>query len=136
MRISLQIPGARSLKDRRQVVRSFKERVRARMDVSIAEIGDVERLQVATFGVCTVARESAACRDALEKVRSLAAGVGEAVLADVGTEILPFGEGGSELRGGIEHALGSTLGEFPVEDLSPETFMAAAETPRAKGRRR
>ena len=36
MRLVLEIPGARSLKDKRQVVRSFKERVKSRLSVSRA----------------------------------------------------------------------------------------------------
>src|SRR5439155_15492856 len=38
MKLSFHLPGARSLKDKRQVVRSFRDRVRARLDVSIAEV--------------------------------------------------------------------------------------------------
>ncbi|MFM2077254.1 MAG: hypothetical protein RJA49_1144, partial [Actinomycetota bacterium] len=40
-RIVLQIPGARSLKDRRRVVTGLKDRTRATLPVSIAEIGDL-----------------------------------------------------------------------------------------------
>ena len=45
MRLVLEIPGARSLKDKRQVVRSFKERVKSRLGVSIAEVGHHDKLQ-------------------------------------------------------------------------------------------
>ena len=104
-RIVLQIPGARSLKDRRRVVKSFKDRVRARMPVSIAEVGDLERYQVATLGVSTVSNEAARCSESLSAVVRLARHVSDAVLADVATEIESYGEGGSGLRGGIESAL-------------------------------
>lgn len=104
-RIVLSIPGSRTLKDRRRVVRSFKDRVRARLPVSVAEIGDVERYQVATLGVSVVSRESARCRDVLSQAARIAGGIGDAIVADVATEIVSFGDGGSGIRGGIEHAL-------------------------------
>lgn len=138
-RLVIQIPGARSLKDRRRVVKSFKERARARLPVSIAEVGDVERYQVATLGACVVAREADRCREALSAVVSLARSVNDAVLADVRTEIVPFGDGGSGVRGGIEHALESDTGEFvDIDDLDPATFAAApdeAGSSRARGKK-
>lgn len=103
-RVVLQIPGARSLKDRRRVVKSIKDRVRARLSVSVAEVGDLERYQVATLGVCTVANEAARCSEVLSHAASLANSA-DAIVADVATEIVAFGEGGSGVRGGIEQAL-------------------------------
>jgi hypothetical protein len=104
-RLVLQIPGARSLKDRRRVVKSFKDRVRARLPVTVAEVGDVERYQLATLGVAVVSGDSDRCREVLSRVRSLADQVGDAVLADVRSEIVSFGSGGQGIRGGIEEVL-------------------------------
>lgn len=100
-----QIPGAASLKDRRRVVKSFKDRVRARFPVSIAEVGDLSRWQVATLGVAIVAGEAARCSEVLSAVSRAAEQTHDAVLADVATELIPFGGGGSGIRGGIEQAL-------------------------------
>lgn len=104
-RIVLQIPGARSLKDRRQVVKSLKDRLRARLPVSVAEVGDVERYQVATLGVAVVSADAARCDEVLGNAGHMARSHSGAVLADLGTEVVPFGRGGSGVRGGIEHAL-------------------------------
>jgi len=104
-RFVLQIPGARSLKDRRRVVRSFKDRVRARLPVSVAEVGELDRYQVATFGIATVSNDSARCREVLAQARSVAATLGDALLADAAVEVLPFGGGGKGVEGGIERAL-------------------------------
>jgi uncharacterized protein YlxP (DUF503 family) len=101
-RLVLQIPGARSLKDRRQVVRSFKERVQSRMHVSLAEIGDLEHPGHATLAVAVVSNEASVCDEVLAKVASLASSLPDAVLADRATEIVPFGFGGRGIRGGIE----------------------------------
>ena len=86
-------------------MKSFKDRVRARLPVSVAEVGDVERYQVATLGVCVVSRDKALCGSVLGQARSMAASLGGALLADAAVEVVSFGEGGSGIRGGIEHAL-------------------------------
>lgn len=101
-RFVLQIPGARSLKDRRQVVRSLKDRLRARLPVSVAEVGDVERTQVATLGVAVVSGDSARCREVLDAARGMAGTAADALLADAAVEVVPFGTGGRGVRGGIE----------------------------------
>jgi uncharacterized protein len=105
-RLVLQIPGARSLKERRKVVKSFKDRVRARFPVSVAEVGNAELYQIATLGVTVVSSSSGRCGEILSQVRSLANGLPGALLADAATEIVSFGEGGKGIRGGIEQALG------------------------------
>lgn len=108
MRIGLDIPGARSLKDKRHVVRSFKERVRARIGVSIAEIDHQDKLQRATFGVAVVSSDAAVCEELLEKVVAMANSLPHALLSDKAIEMIPFGEGATGVRGGIEQ-LGSEI---------------------------
>ena len=105
MRFSLQIVGARSLKDKRSVVRSLKERAQSRLRVSIAEVGMLDHPQHATFGVACVSNEAAVCDSVLADVAAMAGTLPDAVLTDRATEIVPFGEGGSGLQGGIEQAL-------------------------------
>lgn len=116
-RVVLQIPGARSLKDRRQVVKSFKERARARLPVSISEVGELDRHQVATLGASVVARDSAYCTTIISQLVELAGTLPDAVLADVRTEIVSFGDGGDAITGGIESgSLGSR--SAPAGDFS------------------
>jgi uncharacterized protein YlxP (DUF503 family) len=117
-RMILSIPGARSLKDKRRVVHSFRDRVRARLNASIAEIGDLERYQVATLGVAVVARDSAHVSELLAEVTHLGGVLREAVLADVATEIVPFGAGGRGIQGGIEQSLAGDAGYG--DDEGPE----------------
>lgn len=102
MRLVIEIPGARSLKDKRQVVRSFVERVRARLRVSIAEVGGHEKLQLATFGVAVVSGDARVCEEQLQNVASVAGSLPDALLVDQATELLPFGEDARGVRGGIE----------------------------------
>jgi uncharacterized protein YlxP (DUF503 family) len=102
MRLVLEIPGARSLKDKRQVVRSFKERVKSRLSVSIAEVDHHDKLQLAAFGVAVVSGDAAVCEELLSKVTAMASTLPDAILADRATEMVPFGAGGRGVRGGID----------------------------------
>jgi uncharacterized protein YlxP (DUF503 family) len=105
-RLVIQIPEARSLKDRRRVVKSFKDRVRAKLPVSIAEVGDLEHHGVAYLGLSVVSNESSRCNEILSAVVSMARVIPSGVLADVRTEIVSFGVGGQGIEHGIESALG------------------------------
>jgi hypothetical protein len=106
LRLTLSIPGARTLKDKRSVVRSFKERAQSRLHVSIAELGDLDHPRHATFGVAVVSGSATVCDQVLASVASMAGTLPDAILADRAVEIVPFGEGGRGVMGGIEHALG------------------------------
>jgi len=104
-RVVLQIPGARSLKDRRSVVKSYKDRLKARLTVSVAEVGDVEAWQVATIGIAVTSKDRSRCEEAISQAASMARSLSDAWLADLRTEVLSFGTGGERLARGIETEL-------------------------------
>ena len=106
LRLQLQIVGARSLKDKRGVVRSLKERAQARLRVSAAEIGDLDNPRHATLGFAVVSNSAAVCDEVLANVANMASTLPDAILADRATEIITFGDGGRGVRGGIESMLG------------------------------
>ena len=54
MSLRLMIPGARSLKDKRSALRSIKDRLRSKFNVSVAEVNHQEYWQTAVLGVCAV----------------------------------------------------------------------------------
>lgn len=54
MIVELRIPTAHSLKDRRQVVRSIKDRLRRGFNVSVAEMDEVVLWQSATLGIVAI----------------------------------------------------------------------------------
>ncbi len=87
------------------MVRSLKERVQGRLKVSIAEVGGLDDPRRATLGVAVVSNSAAVCDEVLAHVASMAGTLKDAVLTDRATEILPFGEGGRGVEGGIERAL-------------------------------
>jgi len=55
---SISIPAARSLKDKRQVLRSLKDRVLGRMNVSVAEVDHQDEWRFADLAFVTVAADS------------------------------------------------------------------------------
>jgi uncharacterized protein YlxP (DUF503 family) len=115
-RITLSIPGARSLKDRRRVVKSLKDRLRARLSVSVAEVGNVELHQLSTLGVAVLSSDSQRCSAVLGKAVAMARVQRDALLTDVATEIVSFGHGGKNLRGGVENLLEDDLDDGELED--------------------
>jgi|SRR5947209_8561165 uncharacterized protein len=52
--VELRIEAAHSLKDKRQVLRSVKDRLRAKFNVSVAELESADVWQRATLGVVSI----------------------------------------------------------------------------------
>ena len=52
--IELRIEGAQSLKDKRQVVRSLKDKIRSNFNVSVAEMEETSLWQRATIGIVSI----------------------------------------------------------------------------------
>ena len=68
LRIRLMIREARSLKDKRQVVSSIKDRLRNHFNVSVAEVEAQDHRQLAVLGVAMVSNETQHLRAALSQV--------------------------------------------------------------------
>ncbi len=66
VRVTISIPEARSLKEKRAVVRSLVERLRTRMHVSAAETGDQDHVDRAEVGFAVVSGDLAAARSVVE----------------------------------------------------------------------
>jgi uncharacterized protein YlxP (DUF503 family) len=92
LRLTFHVPHARSLKDKRRVIRKFRDRVRSRFDVSIAEVGAQEKLQRAVFGVSVISSDAAVCDSVLAQVARVAETQEEAVLTDRATELVTIGD--------------------------------------------
>lgn len=90
-RVTLSIPESGSLKGKRQVVRRVIDRVKARFNVSISEVGEQEIWQRAVLGVAAVANDSTFAQQSIEKVLRF---IDEMYVAPViarETEIIPMG---------------------------------------------
>lgn len=68
LRVRLAIFEARSLKDKRRVTKSLKDRLHARHNVSVAEVDDLDHRQAATLGITLVANEKRFVESALAKI--------------------------------------------------------------------
>lgn len=102
LKLSLVIGGARSLKDKRQVVRKVLDRARARFNVSAAEVGELEVWQRATLGFAAVANEAGFVNEVLDKITRDVEGSSEAQLVDRQLEIEHYEGMGESVRPGYE----------------------------------
>lgn len=82
VRIELHLPASRSLKDKRQVVRSLKDRIRERARAAVAEVDHQDLWQRAALGVAVVAGDGGQARERLQLVRGLVEQTFEAQLTD------------------------------------------------------
>lgn len=83
MTIQLRIEHSRSLKDRRQVVRSLKEKLRHGFNISVAEMDEAVTWQSATLGVVAVSGS----RDYLSGLMSEVESAAQRIAGDLGAEI-------------------------------------------------
>jgi hypothetical protein len=64
----LHLPGCRSLKEKRMIVKSLKSRIRNEFEISAAEVGDHDLLQRSQIGVAAVGPDQAPLDALLQKV--------------------------------------------------------------------
>jgi uncharacterized protein YlxP (DUF503 family) len=86
--IELHFPGARSLKDKRQVLRGLVGRIRKRFNVSVAEVEHQDLWQRARLAVVSVNTDHGHLEATLESVAGEAASTRDAELVDQQTEVL------------------------------------------------
>ena len=66
--LEIHIPDARSLKDKRQVLRSLKDRLRAHYNVAVAELEHQELWQRSRVGVVSISGDSKYLEESLEAI--------------------------------------------------------------------
>ena len=66
--LEIHIPDARSLKDKRQVLRSLKDRLRAHFNVAVAELQHQELWQRAVVGVVSISGDGKHLEESLTAV--------------------------------------------------------------------
>jgi uncharacterized protein YlxP (DUF503 family) len=86
-RIVLGIPEARSLKDKRSVVRRVIDRARAKFNAAIAEVGDQDLHRRAVIGVSVVSNDRRHANEMLDTILSFVSGASEALVLDRSIEI-------------------------------------------------
>ena len=86
--LDLHFPGARSLKDKRQALRSLETRIRNKFNVAIAEVEHQDLWQRSRLAVVTVNTDHGHLDSTLSAVTSEAASARDIELLDANTEIL------------------------------------------------
>jgi uncharacterized protein YlxP (DUF503 family) len=66
--LELHLAEAQSLKDKRQVLRSLKDRLRAKFNVAVAELDFEETWQRSVVGVVTISNEEQHVEESLQKI--------------------------------------------------------------------
>lgn len=93
--LEIHLPAARSLKDKRQVLRRLKDRLRSRFNVSVAELDEHADLwQRAGLMVAAVASERNALERLFESVRRETESHVPGHVSDAGIEYLDGSDGG------------------------------------------
>jgi len=85
---TISIPESRSLKDKRSVLRSLKDRISNRMNVSVAEVGKHDSWKFADLAFATVAADRKTIDRRLSKLTSALSRNPRYVVTNVHTEIL------------------------------------------------
>lgn len=68
LKVRLYVREARTLKDKRQVLSSIKDRLRNAFNVAVAEVDAQDDRQVAVLGFAAVGGEAAPVRETLNKI--------------------------------------------------------------------
>jgi uncharacterized protein len=83
MILDLRIEHARSLKDRRQVVRSLREKLRHGFNISIAEMDEAVTWQSATLGIAAISGSRDYLTGQMREVESAAVRIAEGLGAEI-----------------------------------------------------
>ncbi len=88
LKLTLYIPESGSLKDKRRVLRSLKDRLKNKFNVSVAEVDHHDLWQKATVAVALVTRDRRHADESLQKILNKVESWGLAEIIDISTEIL------------------------------------------------
>ena len=69
LRLKLIVPGSRSLKDKRKAIAQVRERIRTRLQLSIAEIGHLEDPRHSAMAITMVGNDQKMIRSRLDSLR-------------------------------------------------------------------
>jgi uncharacterized protein YlxP (DUF503 family) len=88
LQAKLSIPDAQSLKDKRQVLRSLKDRSVTKWNVSVAEVDHQDIWQSAALAFVTVAAEKVVVEKRLSQIADALRGDPRYVLLDYETQLI------------------------------------------------
>ena len=86
--VELFIPESQSLKDKRQVLLSLKDRLHGKFNLSVAEVEDQDLWQKAVLGMACVANDAGHVEQVLEQALNIIKGVPAIELVRAHRELL------------------------------------------------
>jgi uncharacterized protein YlxP (DUF503 family) len=86
--LELHIPDAQSLKDKRQVLRSLKDKLRRQFNVAVAELDHQDLWQRSVVGVVTLSTEEKHVNEVLKRVLDEADCILGSILINQAIEII------------------------------------------------
>jgi len=88
LQLDLSIPGALTLKDKRRVILSLKDRIANGHNVSVAEVDRLDEYQRSIFGVAMVSNDKRYVEGGLSKIVDMVRANGDCILLDFQIEML------------------------------------------------
>ncbi len=69
LRVTLRVRESRTLKDKRQVLRSIQDRLRNQFHVAVSEVGHHEDVKTIEFGIAAIGHEVSAIQGVLQTIQ-------------------------------------------------------------------
>jgi len=88
LQVRLRIDAPTSLKDKRRVVSSLKDRLHREHQVSVAETDDLQDMHFATLGLAAVTNDARRCQAMLDRILDKLRGERGYTLVDSAAEVL------------------------------------------------
>jgi len=88
LKLELYLPGNSSLKEKRMVLKSLKDRVRRVFNVSIAELDEHDKWQKAIVGIAAIGRDKRGINSLLDKAVNFITGLRNLEIVNYETEII------------------------------------------------
>jgi uncharacterized protein YlxP (DUF503 family) len=109
LQFELLIHGAQSLKDKRRVVLSVKDRLHREHQVSVAEVALQDNMSVARLGLALVGTDGRYVGQTLDRITAKLRALTDAELGDVSREVLHDPQGDPEAPGARPEVVDGTL---------------------------
>jgi len=88
LQVELMISGSQSLKDKRRVILSLKDRLHREHQVSVAEVGSQDDYRSAMLGIALASTDGAHCQSVLDRILDRLRIERDCVLAGHASEII------------------------------------------------
>jgi uncharacterized protein YlxP (DUF503 family) len=88
MIVKMHLHGLNSLKDKRSIVKSLIERLKARFNVSVAEVGDNDSRSGAVIGIAVVSNDKTHAAQQLDVIERFVRGDGRFGVGEVEREVI------------------------------------------------